>query len=129
MDEWKKPPPSFVAKKRRLTKLAKFYLIFMLIEIFLFIGWAIFVKYFNPDVLIVVLGFLIIIVVGVAVNSAIRLFYSVEFFGEVSRFLHKKSKFESTPNSSNRFCTKCGRNIPLDAYICPYCGNDFKKFL
>ena len=26
---------------------------------------------------------------------------------------------------SNRYCTNCGRNIPIDARVCPYCGKKF----
>ncbi len=29
--------------------------------------------------------------------------------------------------SSRRFCTACGREIPFDARICPYCGKNFEK--
>jgi len=25
-----------------------------------------------------------------------------------------------------RYCTNCGREIPLDANVCPYCGKDFR---
>ena len=28
-------------------------------------------------------------------------------------------------NSAKRRCMKCGRVIPEDARLCPYCGNDF----
>lgn len=27
----------------------------------------------------------------------------------------------------NRFCMVCGRSIPSDANICPYCGKDFRE--
>jgi hypothetical protein len=30
-----------------------------------------------------------------------------------------------TPRNK-RFCTNCGREIPWDANICPYCGKDFR---
>ena len=26
---------------------------------------------------------------------------------------------------NKRMCVKCGRQIPFDANICPYCGHDF----
>ncbi len=26
-----------------------------------------------------------------------------------------------------RFCVNCGRSIPFDAVICPYCKHDFEK--
>ncbi|UCE36085.1 MAG: hypothetical protein JSW00_11055 [Thermoplasmata archaeon] len=26
-----------------------------------------------------------------------------------------------------RFCVSCGRNIPFDAVICPYCRHDYEK--
>jgi len=29
--------------------------------------------------------------------------------------------------SSDRRCPSCGRSIPMDAQVCPYCGNNFKK--
>ena len=25
-----------------------------------------------------------------------------------------------------RYCPSCGRSIPMDANLCPYCGNDFR---
>lgn len=32
----------------------------------------------------------------------------------------------TTLKHEDRFCPNCGRVIPLDAKICPYCGNDFQ---
>ena len=32
----------------------------------------------------------------------------------------------STSKHEERFCPNCGRVIPLDAKMCPYCGNDFQ---
>ena len=31
---------------------------------------------------------------------------------------------EATQNK--RYCTNCGRDIPFDANVCPYCGKDFR---
>jgi ribosomal protein L40E len=28
---------------------------------------------------------------------------------------------------NKRYCTKCGREIPIDANVCPYCGKDFRS--
>jgi len=30
---------------------------------------------------------------------------------------------------SNRICPNCGRKIPFDAVLCPYCGKKFEDFL
>jgi len=30
-------------------------------------------------------------------------------------------------NQQNRVCPNCGRAIPFDANICPYCKHDFVK--
>jgi len=27
--------------------------------------------------------------------------------------------------AGHRFCVVCGRSIPFDAYVCPYCGHNF----
>ena len=32
----------------------------------------------------------------------------------------------ATSKHEDRFCPNCGRVIPLDAKMCPYCGNDFQ---
>jgi len=32
----------------------------------------------------------------------------------------------TTTKHEYRFCPNCGREIPFDAKICPYCGNDFQ---
>ncbi len=38
-----------------------------------------------------------------------------------------KTKFENEQKgSSARYCPKCGREIPLDVIVCPYCKYDFK---
>ena len=29
--------------------------------------------------------------------------------------------------AKQRFCVNCGRNIPFDAVICPYCKYDYEK--
>jgi len=30
--------------------------------------------------------------------------------------------------SSDRRCPNCGRVIPIDARVCPYCGKKFEEF-
>lgn len=33
------------------------------------------------------------------------------------------------PKQSGRMCPNCGRPIPMDANICPYCGKKFESFI
>ena len=33
---------------------------------------------------------------------------------------------QSLVSKSIRYCPKCGREIPFDSTVCPYCQNDFK---
>jgi hypothetical protein len=33
---------------------------------------------------------------------------------------------QSPTSESARYCTNCGRSIPFDARICPYCGKQFE---
>ena len=40
----------------------------------------------------------------------------------------KKYKTHKIAKENNkRNCTKCGRMIPFDAYLCPYCGKNFQE--
>lgn len=34
--------------------------------------------------------------------------------------------FESEKSKSKRICISCGREIPFDAKLCPYCGKKFE---
>ena len=31
------------------------------------------------------------------------------------------------PQQTGRFCTNCGKPIPQDAQVCPYCGKDYRQ--
>jgi predicted small secreted protein len=35
---------------------------------------------------------------------------------------------ESKTDENKRWCPECGRSIPSDARICPYCGKKFNEF-
>jgi hypothetical protein len=39
---------------------------------------------------------------------------------------HKTKMENKQKASTGRHCPKCGREIPFDAMICPYCKYDFK---
>lgn len=38
-------------------------------------------------------------------------------------FMYYGNKYQTT---TKRSCPKCGREIPYDSIVCPYCKNDFK---
>ncbi len=42
-----------------------------------------------------------------------------EFYGEDSSY--------TEPATTGRVCPNCGRPIPMDAQVCPYCGKNFKE--
>ena len=39
----------------------------------------------------------------------------------------KKTEDTTSTGGDDRRCPNCGRVIPLDANVCPYCGKDFGK--
>ena len=57
------------------------------------------------------IGFIIVIVIWLATRPPI---------GGVPQHMEQ--------TSSNRRCPNCGRVIPMDARVCPYCGKKFEEF-
>ncbi len=39
---------------------------------------------------------------------------------------HNKTNIQQNHPKDDRRCPKCGRIIPMDSRICPYCKNDFE---
>jgi len=39
--------------------------------------------------------------------------------------IHQPPPSEASRNK--RYCTNCGREIPFDSNVCPYCGKDFRS--
>ena len=54
---------------------------------------------------------------------AVAIFYAFVIIDD------KRAKAQKTlpqqSNQTSRFCTQCGKQIPIDAKICPYCGHNF----
>ena len=46
----------------------------------------------------------------------------------VAGFISKDSNIVDSVKNE-RFCPKCGRKIPFDSKICPFCKHDFEKHL
>jgi MFS family permease len=38
---------------------------------------------------------------------------------------YEKKAAQPQPQQQDRNCPECGRNIPMDANVCPYCGKKF----
>jgi predicted amidophosphoribosyltransferase len=45
-----------------------------------------------------------------------------EFQNEIDKLFNRKE------TKKNRYCTNCGRTIPFDAKICPYCMKKFTEY-
>ena len=72
---------------------------------------------------------IILVIGGVLIAVGILLMF-ISFLKELADTEIDTSEFDSRPPPKPiRYCPKCGRNIPQDAIICPYCGVDFKKQL
>ena len=44
---------------------------------------------------------------------------------ETKKEIHHYNTTQPMSVSSNRRCPNCGRSIPFDANVCPYCGRNF----
>lgn len=66
-----------------------------------------------------ILWALLFILVGIIVPALVQI--------ELNKHVGKTiSKGPVNASKSNRRCTNCGRIIPEDAHVCPYCGKQFK---
>ena len=62
----------------------------------------------------------IVVVIVILVSIVVVIFYIAKAFGP--KYEKSKSKEES-----GRHCKSCGKGIPEDARICPYCNREFWK--
>ena len=90
-----------------LTVIGAIMLIIGIAFTFITLGFAIFCVW--PLLLI---GF-ILLILGLALPSS-----------DSKNVIH--TPVQQPVVQSNRYCPGCGRNIPFDANICPYCGKNFR---
>jgi len=67
--------------------------------------------------------------------SAVLIFFAIGIFVMIIAFILMIIAFFSLPDAmptgtgsqqTGRICPACGRPIPMDAQVCPYCGKDFR---
>ena len=69
-----------------------------------------------------VLWALIFILVGIIVPALVQI--------ELNKYVGKNISLGAmSAEKSNRRCPNCGRHIPEDANVCPYCGKRFENFI
>lgn len=61
---------------------------------------------------------------GIAGLGTIFLFIGIPI-GIIGAVLKSKEKKQTEELPHDRYCPDCGRSIPFDANICPYCKKDF----
>jgi len=73
-------------------------------------------------------------------NDAVLYFILIWFAGviitpwlvqsELNKIIDNPTLLEYRKNATKlRYCPNCGRRIPFDANVCPYCAKKFEKFL
>lgn len=85
MDEWKKPPPKFTRKKKKTSKIASLYLIFILISILTLAAILAAVKWLNLNPIFGVIVFIIVFISSGIVGLIIHVFFIKELIDEVDK--------------------------------------------
>lgn len=85
MEEWKRPPPKFTKKKKKIPKEIKFYLTFTIIEILLFFIWGILCVNFSLDMFSVILLFLAIFVTSGVAGFVFWLVFLIKIFEGIEK--------------------------------------------
>jgi len=67
-----------------------------------------------------VLWFLLFWLIGIVTPAIVQL--ELNKYADNPELLHTKQR-------GNRRCPNCGRIIPFDSVVCPYCGKKFESFL
>lgn len=56
--------------------------------------------------------------------------YIEKNFNNKNEILYEANpRVSNVKHTSDRRCTNCGRIIPFDSIICPYCGKRFESYL
>lgn len=104
---------------------------------FIVVGWGILnLKPWAYTVAIIVSGISLISSMFFLVLSPIYFFIVLLFIPVIIILLKYKTVYakESTRQTQyidyrGRMCPNCGRPIPFDANICPYCGKKFESYI
>lgn len=67
---------------------------------------------------LVVILLIVVIIILIAMAAA----------GSKKTVVVEKNDSEPISKEPDRRCPECGRGIPFDAKICPYCGKKFKEY-
>ena len=90
------------------------------------IGQGTNIKYFNTAGLLYLIGALtLIIVVGAIIMIIAEIFLIIAFFSLPDQL--GPAGQPGMPGQTGSVCPNCGRPIPMDAQVCPYCGKDFRN--
>ncbi len=83
---------------------------------------------FSPGVgfFFIIIGFILLLVGKFYAKTAMR-YTQVEMVTPKKRF-GKSSNANEQADREKRYCPACGRVIPFDANICPYCGKKFEVY-
>jgi predicted nucleic acid-binding Zn ribbon protein len=65
--------------------------------------------------------FLLFLIVGIIMPYVVQ--------SELNKLSDNPNLINALPQqySSGRICPNCGRPIPMDSQVCPYCGKDFRQ--
>lgn len=68
---------------------------------------------------------LLIVVIGALFIFIATIIEIIAFFSLPDNLPPKSYQFDIN-NQTGRICPNCGRPIPIDSQLCPYCGKDFR---
>jgi multisubunit Na+/H+ antiporter MnhB subunit len=68
-----------------------------------------------------ILGFTLVIVGAIAIAMSLMI-ASKKKESKVAYYPQQPQTYQPQQHISKLYCTNCGREIPIDARLCPYCG-------
>lgn len=71
-----------------------------------------------------VLGVILMSLGGLIIFIGI-IFYLKDEIGPGLTSTNNSDPFRTTQQTQTRYCPKCGRSIPMDSKVCPYCGKKY----
>ncbi|HEC92347.1 MAG TPA: hypothetical protein ENI51_05045 [Candidatus Atribacteria bacterium] len=85
MNEWKKLPPKFVKKEKKLPKPVLFYLLFTIFEIIILASTGLGCRFFQLDPILAIIVFLVVFVFSIIVGIVIWIIFIVRVVEEIKK--------------------------------------------